>query len=120
LKGTIKMKTITKNIKAILLFIGIAAVIFFAGILTRPGYTAMNNNSSRPRIGQWLSQYEGQTVKITFISAPIHIAADLEKISSLTLLEAGQNGIVVTFRPQRTVFFPYSQIISIEPIYTNR
>jgi hypothetical protein len=72
-----------------------------------------------PLSGHWLSQYEGQTVKITFVSIPSHLGTNISRTSYLRLIEAGESGVVVGFRPNRTVFFPYFQIVSIEPNYLN-
>lgn len=99
----------------VLICAGIAAVAFFATVMVRPSYGS--SAMIRPLSGQWLSQYTGQNVKVTFVSVPTFLETDLQKTSALTLLEAGNAGIVVTFRPSRTVFFPYSQIAAIEPIY---
>jgi hypothetical protein len=99
------MATFKKNIKAILLCVGLAAVICIAAVLVRPSYAQMGST------GLWLSQYQGEVIRVTFVSAPM----DLDKISALRLVKAEQSGIVVTFGNKRTVFYPYSHIISIEP-----
>ncbi len=111
------MRIVTKETKTILLCIIIAAVIFFTVVLTRSGYARMNAGSLKTWSGPWLSQLEGQNVRVTFVTTPTYLGTDLGKIAALQLLEAGQAGIVVAFRPNRTVFFPYSQIAAIEPIY---
>lgn len=111
------MSAFRKNRKMILLCAGLAAVICLAVVLARPTYARMSVAPIKAWSGPWLSQYEGQTVKITFVSTPSHLETDLGKISYLQLVEAGPAGIVVKFRPKRTVFFPYSQIVSVEPNY---
>ncbi len=108
----INMEILRKNVKAALLCVCIAVVILFSIAAVRPGY-AGGINSTR----SWLSQYEGENMRITFVSAPSFLETDLQKTSALTLVNAGDAGIVVTFGPKRTVFFPYSQIAGIEPIY---
>jgi hypothetical protein len=115
-----KMRMIQKNYKAISLCAGFIVVICLVIALTRPGYAGINNNFGKSLNGQWLSQYEGQRVKITFVEAPKHVANDLKKTMYLDLIEAGPTGVVIGLRPQRTVFFPYYQIMSIEPIYNRR
>jgi hypothetical protein len=60
----------------------------------------------------WLSRYEGQLVRTTFLETP----PDLDKIFTTRLVRAEPTGIVLTFGNRRTVFFPYSNIISIEPM----
>jgi hypothetical protein len=105
-----------KNVKVVLLCVGIASVIYMAIVATRPSY-AVSDQAIRPLRGPWLSQYEGQNVRVTFVSVPTFLGTDLQKTSALTLIEAGNAGIVVSFRPSRTVFFPYCQIAAIEPIY---
>lgn len=114
------METIRKNFKIILLCAGFMVVICLVLVLARPTYANLGYEMAKTWTGPWLTQYEGQKVKITFVEAPIHVAKDLKKISDLELVEAGPTGIVVGFRPQRTVFFPYYQIMSIEPIYKTR
>ncbi len=134
------MRTIQKNFKAVVLCTGLIAVICLAFVLTRPGYAGANlpnvpnvptyagtNLPNMPMndlgsIGksQWLAQYEGKRVRVTFVQAPTHIANDLNKTTYLDLIEAGPTGIVIGIRPQRTVFFPYEQIVSIEPSYNTR
>ena len=117
------MKTIQKNFNAIVLCTGFVVVICLAFILSKPGYAianSQNNDLSRLWKSQWLSQYEGKRVRITFVEAPTHIASDLRKIQYLDLVDAGPTGIVIGIRPERTVFFPYEQIISIEPSYNTR
>jgi hypothetical protein len=60
----------------------------------------------------WLSKYEGQLVRTTFATTP----PDLDKIFTTRLVKAEQTGIVLIFGNRRTVFFPYSNIISVEPM----
>ena len=110
------MAALRKNKKMILLCAVVAAVICLTVILVRPSSAGLVK-PMMPFSGHWLSQYEGQNVRITFVSAPLHLASDFNRITYLRLIEADETGIVVGFRPQRTVFFPYSQIVSIEPSY---
>lgn len=111
------MRVVKKNMKAVLLLATIAAVVCIGVVLVRPSYAGMNANTVIPISSVWLSQYVGHTVRVTFVSAPSYLGTDLQKTSSLSLIEVGQAGIVVSFRPSRTVFFSYSQIAAIEPIY---
>jgi hypothetical protein len=111
------MRIFKKDIKNVLLCMFIAAVIIFMVVLVKPGYARMNTGSVRTWSGSWLSQFEGQNVRVTFVSVPSYLGTNLGQISALQLIEAGQAGVVVGFRPSRTVFIPYSQITSIEPIY---
>ena len=113
------MGSIKKNINVILLGVGIAGVVCIVAILANPSYASLNNEANRSFARPWLSQYERRTVRVTFVTVPSYLGTDLEKTSALRIVEVGQAGIVVTFRPSRTVFFPYSQIASIEPIYRN-
>ncbi len=111
------MAIIRKNVKAIVLLTFIVPLISFAVLSAWPGYAGANTGLVNPPNGPWLLQYVGQNVRVTFVTVPTHLGTNLEKTSALMLLEAGNAGIVVTFRPNRTVFFPYSEILSIEPIY---
>ena len=111
------MEAFRRNRKLILVCAGFTVVICLAVMLVRPSYAGMNVVPVKPWMDHWLSQYKGQTVKITFVSAPSHLATDLSRISYFRLIEACDAGVVIGFRPNRTVFFPYSQIVSIEPNY---
>jgi hypothetical protein len=110
-----KMGTVRKNFKVVLLCVGIAAVICVATVIAR----GQDMGLIRPHTSMWLSQYEGQNMRVTFITVPTFLGTDLGKTAALNLVEAGPTGIVVRFRPSRTVFFPYSEIAAIEPIYNN-
>ena len=120
------MRTIQKNFNAIVLCTGFVVVICLAFINSRPGYAVENGtnnnniNFAKALNTQWLSQYEGKRVRVTFTEAPTHIANDLKKTTYIDLIDAGPTGIVVGLRPQRTIFFPYSQIVTIEPYYNTR
>jgi hypothetical protein len=114
------MKTIQKNFKAVVLCTGFVVVICLAFVLAKPGYAGATNDLGRIWKSQWLSQYEGQRVRVTFVQAPTHIANDLSKTTYLDLIEAGPTGIVIGIKPQRTIFFPYEQIVTIEPVYNTR
>ncbi len=131
------MKTIQKNFKAVVLCTGFVVVICLAFVLARPGYAGANLPNTSNYAGtylpnvpsndfgsigkpQWLSQYEGKRVRVTFVQAPTHIANDLSKTTYIDLIEAGPTGIVVGIKPQRTIFFPYEQIVTIEPVYNTR
>lgn len=111
------MTAYSKNIRAVLLFAGIAGIICLAAVLAKPSYAQLNNQPVRSVRDLWLSQYEGQNMRVTFVTVPTYLGTDLQKTSALKIVEASDAGIVVNFRPSRTVFFPYSQIASIEPIY---
>jgi hypothetical protein len=112
-----KMAIIRKNIKTILLLAFIVPLIGFVALSVWPSHAGANTGLVNPPYAPWLLQYVGQNVRVTFVTVPTELGTNLEKTSALKLLEAGQAGIVVTFRPNRTVFFPYSEILSIEPIY---
>jgi len=111
------MATIRKNIKAILVMAFIMPLIGYVVISAWPSYAGTNTGFVNAPTGPWLPQYIGQNVRVTFVTVPAHLGTNFEKTSALKLVDAGNAGIVVTFRSNRTVFFPYFQIISIEPIY---
>ncbi len=109
------MGTVGKYFKVVLLCAGIMVIISVAAVLAR----GQNFGSFRTGTSIWLSQYEGQNMRVTFVTVPTFLGTDLGKTAALNLLEAGPAGIVVRFRPSRTVFFPYTEIAAIEPIYNN-
>ena len=111
------MKILEKNAKTVFLFTVIIVAICITMVLTGPGYARINTNSLNIRTGPWLSQYEDKVVRVTFETVPSYLGTDFSKTTALKIVEAGDAGIVVSFRPNRTVFFPYTQIAAIEPLY---
>jgi hypothetical protein len=60
----------------------------------------------------WLSKFENRMVRVTFVETP----PDLEKQFTCPLVKAEQTGIVLRFGNQRQLFFPYSNIICVDPM----
>ncbi len=70
---------------------------------------ARNDNlNSRP----WLTHFAGGPVKVTFAEQP----PDLEHVAKAVLVYVEQGGLVLRFPEQKEKFYPYANIISIEPI----
>lgn len=111
------MEIIRKNRKLVLLSAFFLPLIGFVVLSAWPSYAAVSNTPSINPNAPWLPQYEGQNVLITFVTVPTHLGTGFQKTSALKLIDVEDSGVVVTFRPNRTAFFPYSQIVSIEPIY---
>ena len=119
--------TTTRNIVIVgILLAALNGIFLFAGKFTSPSLARQESGIARTVPQEqdtqqlqvlseseisWLSQYEGTLVRTTFVTAP----QDLDQIFTTRLVKAEQNGIVLTFGNRRTVFFPYSNIISVEP-----
>jgi hypothetical protein len=118
----------TRNIFMVaIILIALTGIFLFSGKFTNTGLARQQggavlvpgeqqaNERSQPiseSMTLWLSRYEGQLVRTTFATTP----PDLDKIFTTRLVKAEQTGIVLIFGNRRTVFFPYSNIISVEPM----
>jgi hypothetical protein len=60
----------------------------------------------------WLSQFENKMVRVTFVQTP----PDLDRTVTFYLVKADQSGIVLTFGNKRQVFYPYSNIVCVDPM----
>lgn len=86
--------------------VGIIAVISIIAALARPIY-AGSSEPSKP----WLSRFEGGPVSVTFITAP----PEKKKTEDARLIFVETSGIVLRFPKERDKFFPYANIISVDP-----
>ncbi len=122
----------TKNtLKTTIILIALGGTFFLAGKYAIPSQarqqSVLNTVSAQPQQNvplsvegstgitpqtYWLSPYEGGAVRVTFVIVP----PDLEKIFTFRLVKAEQTGLVLRFGNKRTLFFPYSNIISVEPM----
>ena len=66
-----------------------------------------NQETKRP----WLEQFENGPVTITFITAP----PEKEKIVDARLISVETCGLVLRLPKDRNKFFPYANIISVDP-----
>ena len=85
---------------------GIIAVISIIAALVRPIY-ADSTETNKP----WLSRFEGGPVSVTFITAP----PEKDKTIDARLIFVEASGIVLRFPKERDKFFPYANIISVDP-----
>jgi hypothetical protein len=103
------MEKTRNTFRIALITIALCGILLLAGKSTtfsQPRQQGFTNS-----VTTWLNQYDCGMVRITFVTAP----ADLQTISTLRLVKAGNSGIVLTYGNNRMVFFPYNNIISIEP-----
>lgn len=96
----------SKTIERILLFV----VLLFAVVLIvefLPSSIYGNQQSKRP----WLEQFENGPVTIIFITAP----PDKERMVDARLISVESSGLVLKLPKDRNKFFPYANIVSVDP-----
>ena len=93
--------------KIIIGLVGIIAVISIIAALSRPMYAGTSNEESK----SWLSRFEGGPVSVTFITAP----PEKDKTEDARLIFAESSGVVLRFPKERDKFFPYTNIVVIDP-----
>jgi len=81
------------------------ALIILAGLLTGPIYS--NQTYASP----WLMQFENGPVTVTFITA----LPGKDRIIEARLLAVENSGLVLRLPQDRDKFYPYSNIISVDP-----
>jgi hypothetical protein len=96
----------SKNIERILLlFIVFIGIFLVSGFF--PSSIYGNQETKRP----WLEQFENGPVTVTFITAP----PEKEKIIDARLISVETCGLVLRLPKDRNKFFPYANIISVDP-----
>ncbi len=91
--------------RILLLAVILMAVVLVSGLFDSSIYG--NQETRKP----WLEQFESGAVKITFTIAP----PDSERVVDARLLYVEENGLVLRLPKDRIKFFPYSNIISVDP-----
>ena len=81
------------------------ALIILAGLLSGPIYS--NQTYASP----WLMQFENGPVTVTFITA----LPGKDRIIEARLLAVENSGLVLRLPQDRDKFYPYSNIISVDP-----
>ena len=110
------MATIQKTLITVAAIIALSIVgIVLAGRAEPPDQRTIirpTNPPASPAEPLWLSKFEGKLVRVTFVQAP----PDLEKTFTCPLIKAEQSGIVLRFGNQRQLFYPYNNIICVDPM----
>lgn len=83
----------------------LAVLIIMIGLFTAPIYGIQT--AKRP----WLMQFENGPVTVTFITIP----PEKEKIIDARLISVETCGLVLRLPKDRNIFYPYANIISIDP-----
>lgn len=96
----------SKTIEKILLFAAVSAVLVL--IL---GFFDSSIYGSQSAKKLWLEQFENGPVTVVFITAP----PDTERIVDARLISAESSGLVLRLPKERIKFFPYANIISVDP-----
>jgi hypothetical protein len=96
----------TKTIRNVFLFAGILFSLALVSVLF-PTSIYGYQGPERP----WLKQFENGPVKIVFIKAP----PEMERIANARLISVETSGLVLRFSKSRNKFFPYANIISVDP-----
>jgi len=81
------------------------ALIILAGLLSGPIYSNQTN------AGSWLTQFENGPVTVTFATA----LPGKDRIIEARLLAVENSGLVLRLPQNRDKFYPYSNIISVDP-----
>ena len=90
----------------ILLFLSLFLVlVLVVGLFDSSIYG--NQQSRRP----WLEQFESGPVTVIFIEAP----PDKERIVDARLISVESSGLVLRLPKDRIKFFPYANIVSVDP-----
>ena len=97
-----------KNLKP---FISVHAILFlfalFISVLVLSGPIYSNQISA----GHWLMQFENGPVTVTFATTP----PGKDKIIDARLLAVESSGLVLRLPKDRDKFYPFSNIISVDP-----
>jgi hypothetical protein len=105
MKGAIDMKN-AKTIEKILFLVTVtAAFVLVAGSLDSSTYG--NQQLKRP----WLEQFENGPVSIHFVTPPVAKS----RIVNARLISVEENGLVLRLPEDRNKFFPYANIVSVDP-----
>jgi hypothetical protein len=99
------MKNLKTIEKILLLTSVIVALILVAGLFDSSIYG--NQVSKSP----WLEQFVNGPVTVVFISAP----PDSEKMVDARLISVEPSGLVLRIPKERIKFFPYANIVSVDP-----
>lgn len=91
--------------KIIVGIVALAAVIFVVGLLSAPIYGSQIVRKA------WLMQFENGPVTITFVTPP----PEKEKIVDARLISVENSGLVLRLSKDRDKFYPYANIISVDP-----
>ncbi len=96
----------TKTIEKILLLVTVLIAIFLvAGLFPSSIY---GNQATK---SHWLKQFENGPVTVTFITKP----PEKERIIDARLISVETSGLVLRLPKDRNKFFPYANIISVDP-----
>ena len=96
----------TKTIEKILLLGTVfISILLVSGLL--PSSIYGNQQTKRP----WLEQFENGPVTVTFITTP----PEKERIIDARLISVEIGGLVLRLPKDRNKFFPYANIISVDP-----
>ena len=96
----------TKTIEQILLFATVFIIIVLvAGLFPSTIYGNQETKKS------WLEQFENGPVTVTFITAP----PEKKRIIDARLISVETCGLVLRLPKDRNKFFPYANIISVDP-----
>jgi hypothetical protein len=104
-KGAFDMKN-KKTFGKILLLVTVFTCIFLVTGLF-PSSIYGNQETKRP----WLEQFENGPVTVTFFTNP----PEKERIADARLISVETCGLVLRLPKDRNKFFPYANIISVDP-----
>ena len=106
-----KMSKTTRRILIVVVAVG-AALLVLPGHRVLGGKALAGAGFGGESPGRyWLSQFEGGPVVVTFVQAP----AGKHQVTECRLMAAEPVGLVLRFPKENDKFFPYANIVSVEP-----
>jgi hypothetical protein len=100
------MQTIQNHYKTIFICSVVIGLIFLAGLSIRPTQAQIRTAPN------WLNQYEGKIIEVTFNSVP----PGKDQIVKVRLDSVESTGIVVKYESPNAIFYTFSNIIAIDPL----
>ena len=102
------MKAIQNHYKIVVILSVLFFIMFLAQTPVRDARATERQLKGSPH---WLEQFKGKVVKVTFCNVP----PDKKQIEEVRLDSIEANGIVVKYSSPNQIFYPFSNIISIDP-----
>ena len=104
-KEYIHMENSKRTSSVLLGLVLLVALIIMIGLFIAPIYGIQTAKRS------WLMQFENGPVTINFVAAP----PEKSLIVNARLISVESNGLVLRLSKERDKFFPYANIISVDP-----
>jgi hypothetical protein len=100
------MRTIRNHYKIFAIISAVICLILFAGLSIKPTQAQIRTATN------WLNQYEGKIIQVTFNSVP----PGKDQIEKVRLVSVESTGIVVKYEGPNAIFYTFSNIIAVDPL----